>query len=245
MEIVDIHLDSVDSTQTYAKEHRKEFDSDKITCISAEEQTKGKGRFTRKWISPKGGNLYVTFYFQLPAQSLHLSSLGQILVLSVTKLFIKENLCPKIKWPNDVLLGGKKVAGILCEMEFEEDVAHVFLGIGINVNMEEGILHSIDQPATSLSVSTGKKWDTKTLLKDLQKQFLKDFDIFCKEGFTPFHCQFENLMAYKGEPVTCYDGQKEWKGICHSLCNDGQLNIYLPNGDIKTLSSGDIHFKIK
>jgi BirA family transcriptional regulator, biotin operon repressor / biotin---[acetyl-CoA-carboxylase] ligase len=240
MNVKTIWLDKVDSTQSYVKEHRKEFDPKGITCVAAKQQTKGRGRFNRVWHSPKDCNLYATFYFQLPSDMLHLVSLGQIMALSLTKFLISENFCPKIKWPNDVLLSGKKVAGILCETEIQNSDADIFLGIGLNINMPQEQLDQIDQPATSLMVETNREWNKEKLLEDLTKQFLKDFDIFIKEGFTPFHCQFENLMAYKGESICCFDGKKEWKGICHSLTNDGQLNLYLPNGDIQTISSGNI-----
>src|SRR5579872_1736709 len=101
-----IHLDSIDSTNTYAKQRAKEFAPDQITCITAEEQTAGRGRFQRKWISPRGVNLYATFYFRLPVNSLHLTSLSQVMAFSFAAVLLKEELHPKIKWPNDIQLGG-------------------------------------------------------------------------------------------------------------------------------------------
>lgn len=242
MKINEIFLEKTTSTQDYAKEHKESFDNKAITFVIAKEQTAGRGRFQRKWVSPKG-NLYVTIYLQLPSSTCHLVSMGQIVSLSLAKLFIKENFCPKIKWPNDILVDGKKIAGILCETEMKDGVADLFVGFGVNVNMNSDQIEEVNQPATSLMIVTGRRWDKTDLLHDFQEQFLKDLDIFLKEGFTPFHCQFENLMAFKGEKITCFDGKKEWKGICHSLTNDGQLNLYLDNGDIKTLSSGEIHCK--
>ncbi len=83
MQFEDIFLDTVDSTQEYAKKNEKKFDKSKITCVLASEQTSGKGRCHRKWLSPTG-NIYLTFYFQLPKKSLHLTSIGHILALSLT-----------------------------------------------------------------------------------------------------------------------------------------------------------------
>lgn len=235
-----IHLDTIDSTNTYAKKHAKEFSPNAITCITAEEQTGGYGRYQRKWVSPPGVNLYITFYFRLPTTTLHLISLGQLLTYSFAFLLLQEKLHPKIKWPNDVQLSGKKVAGILCETQFQLKEVEVFLGIGINVNMERSQLSQIDQPATSLKEETGRLWDKKNLLQKLQRQFAADLEKFKKKGFTPFHSQFENLLAFKGETIRCFDGKKEWIGICHSLTNDGQLNLYLPNKEIRTFASGDV-----
>jgi BirA family transcriptional regulator, biotin operon repressor / biotin---[acetyl-CoA-carboxylase] ligase len=240
MEIKDIHLESVDSTNLYAKSHCNQFDPNQLTCITAEEQTAGRGRMQRHWHSPKGQNIYATFYFRLPLHALHLISLSQIMTLSLSLILIKEGLAPKIKWPNDVQLNGKKMAGILCETQFCSDHIDIFLGIGINVNMTTEQISQIDQPATSLFIETNQTWDRAALLKKLQKQFLTDLQKFKKEGFTPFHSQFENLLAYKGQSIRCFDGKKEWVGICHSITNDGQLNIYLPNKEIHTVLSGDI-----
>lgn len=236
----EIHLDTVDSTNTYAKKHAQTFPVGQITCISAEEQTAGRGRYQRKWVSPRGVNIYATFYFRLPVNSLHLVSLAQVMTYSFAAVLLQEGLHPKIKWPNDVQLGGKKVSGVLCETVFHKDFVELFLGIGINVNLDAETAAQIDQPATSLLIETGRKWDKTALLKKLQKQFAGDLEKFKKEGFTPFHSPFENLLAYKGQTVHCHDGKKVWIGICHSLTNDGQLNLYLPDKTMHTVLSGDV-----
>lgn len=238
--IHELHLDTVDSTNTYAKQHSASFPKGQITCITAEEQTAGKGRFQRTWISPRGVNLYATFYFTLPLNTLHLVSLSQVMAYSVATLLKHEGLQPQIKWPNDVRLKEKKVSGILCETQFHKDIIDIFLGVGINVNLDAKSASQIDQPATSLYLETGKQWDKKALLKKLEAQFVKDLERFKKEGFTPFHKEFEKLLALKGETIRCFDGKKIWVGICHSLTDDGQLNLMLPDKTIHTLLSGDI-----
>jgi BirA family transcriptional regulator, biotin operon repressor / biotin---[acetyl-CoA-carboxylase] ligase len=240
MEIIDIHLDTIDSTNSYAKLHVKEFHADQIVCIDAEEQTAGRGRQNRPWYSPRSQNIYATFVFRLPLHTLHLISLGQVMTLSLAMVLLKEGLHPMVKWPNDVHIDGKKIAGVLCETEFHATHIDIFLGIGVNVNMDAKQLTHIDQPATSLFIETGHNWDRHLLLKKLQKQFAADLQKFKKEGFTPFHSQFENLLAYKGQTIRCFDGKKEWVGICHSVTNDGQLNLYLPNKEIHTILSGNI-----
>ena len=240
MEIIDIHLDSVDSTNTYAKQHSSEFAPDKLVCIDAQEQTAGRGRQNHVWHSPRSQNIYATFCFRLPLHTLHLISLGQVMTLSLALVLLKEGLHPKVKWPNDVHINNKKMAGVLCETQFHSDYIDIFLGIGVNVNMEPMDFVHINQPATSLFAETGHLWDRNALLKKLQKQFLADLQKFKKDGFTPFHSQFENLLAYKGQTIRCLDGKKEWVGICHSVTNDGQLNLYLPNKEIHTILSGDI-----
>ena len=108
-----IRLDSIYSTNNYAKERAGSFAKDKITCITAEEQTAGRGRFQRTWQSPRSVNIYATFCFRLAAQTMHLISLAQVMAASFAKVLLQEGLHPKIKWPNDVLLGGKKLSGFL------------------------------------------------------------------------------------------------------------------------------------
>lgn len=238
-----IHLDSIDSTNTYAKKHCARFPKDQITCITAEEQTAGRGRYQRKWISPRGGNIYATFYFQLPLEALHITSLAQVMAYSFASVLIHEGFHPKIKWPNDIQLSGKKVSGVLCETQFGREFVDIFLGIGVNVNLDAKTALQIDQPATSLLIETGKPWDPKKILKQLQRQFYGDLEKFKKKGFAPFHDLFEDLLAFKGESIRCFDGKKTWTGICHSLTPDGQLNLYLPNHTLHPILSGDINLE--
>ncbi len=235
-----IRLDSVDSTNTYAKQHAASFSPHEIICITADAQTAGRGRFGRPWLSPKGANIYATFSFRLPLQTMHLTSLGQVMAATVANLLVNEHLHPQIKWPNDVQLSGKKLAGVLCETEFHRDAVQVFLGVGINVNMELRELQTIDQPATSLQAETGHAWDKEALLQKLQKQFAVDLEKFKNGGFAPFHHLFENLLAHKGEVIRCFDGKKTWEGICHSVTNDGQLNLYLGDKTMHTVTAGDV-----
>jgi BirA family biotin operon repressor/biotin-[acetyl-CoA-carboxylase] ligase len=171
---------------------------------------------------------------------MHLPSLAQVLSLSLATLLIRKHLSPKLKWPNDVRLQGKKVSGVLCEIVFSGASAHVILGIGINVNMDKADLDSIDQPATSLKVETGKAWDRTLLLKELAKQFAEDLKTFQKKGFEPFLNPYENLLAFRGEKIHVLDGKTRISGICHSLTSDGRLNLYMDDGSIRTISSGDI-----
>jgi BirA family biotin operon repressor/biotin-[acetyl-CoA-carboxylase] ligase len=182
MELTEIHLDTIDSTNTYAKTKGPSFASDKITCIVAEEQTRGKGQFQRKWISPRGVNLYATFYFHLPKETQKLTELAILLAMSIGKVLKINGLHPKMKWPNDILIHGKKIAGVLCELEFHASHIEIILGFGLNVNMEEFDLVKIDQPATSLKNETGRVWDKKILLKQIQAQFLIDLDLFKKSN---------------------------------------------------------------
>jgi BirA family biotin operon repressor/biotin-[acetyl-CoA-carboxylase] ligase len=230
-----IYLAQIDSTQNFAKLHYREFVPQEITCITADEQTAGRGRFQRKWISPPGVNLCATFYFRLPASQRDLATLAQVMAYTLASLL---PLPCAIKWPNDVLLHGKKLAGILCETSFEQDEVHCFLGIGVNVNATEEDLATIDQPAISLFAATKKKWDRQRLLAELQEKWKDHLRLFQKEGFAPFYSPIDERLAGKGNPISGFDGKAHWKGICHSLEPDGRLKIYLPEtGEFFLVSS--------
>lgn len=235
-----IHLDQVDSTNTWAKDNYKNFDLNQVTRITADAQTKGRGRFKRIWVSPKGVNIYLTYFFTVDKGKVDLNNLAQILSLSIAKLLDKEGLKPQIKWPNDVLINEKKIAGILCETVDLGEKFGVILGTGINVNMSQDLLDSIDQPATSLLAETGKEHTKNDLIKTLEEFFLSDYTLYFQEGFNPFYKSYEALLTHKGMPITLKQNGDSILGTLHSLNPDGRLNILLPSGEIKTLSSGDI-----
>ena len=240
MQYEDVFLKTVDSTQTYAKKNTASFNKEKITCIYADEQTKGKGRFQRKWLSSKDENLNITFYFQLDSKALHLISINHVLALSLIDFLREKKLDPKIKWPNDIMLSNKKLAGVLCEIQIKNEIADLFLGIGINVNTSKEFIDQIDQKATSLKLETNKTWDKKDLLKNLKQKFLENLITFKKTGFTSFHEKYENSLLYIGEKITFFDGEKEYKGILHSISCEGKLNLYTSNKEMLSFAAGEI-----
>jgi BirA family biotin operon repressor/biotin-[acetyl-CoA-carboxylase] ligase len=235
-----IHFDTIDSTNSWTKKNAETLDPNQLTCVTALEQTSGRGRFFRKWVSPKGQNIYATVYFCLPHGCPYIINFGQILSLSTIAVLKKKGFSPQIKWPNDILLAGKKVAGILCETLIFEDRIGVILGVGINVNMSQELLETIDQPATSLAQLSGQTWTLEQILEPVLKQFLMDLDTLLTQGFEPFRPSYEKLLAYKGETIACNDGLKMIKGICHSINSDGRLNLMLPDGRVMTLSAGEL-----
>ena len=236
-----IHFDTIDSTNTWVKKNAPTLDPDHLTCVTSLEQTAGRGRFFRKWLSPKGQNIYATLFFCLPKDCPYIVNLGQILSLSCITVLQKKGFNPQIKWPNDILLNEKKVAGILCETVSVEGGLGIALGIGVNVNMSKELLETIDQPATSLAQLSGQTWTLEQILEPLLKQFLKDLDILLAGGFEPFRSTYDALLAFKGEAITCTDGFKMIKGVCHSINQEGRLNLLLPDGNISTLTAGELN----
>lgn len=235
-----INFASLDSTNTWAKNNAQILDPHHITCITAQEQTAGRGRFFRKWLSPRGQNIYATLYFQVPKTATYLGNLGQIMCLSCSFVLRERGFSPQIKWPNDLLIAGKKVAGVLCETVSLQEHFGVVLGFGINVNMSQELLDMIDQPATSLAQQSGHTWNIEEILNAIVKRFIHDLHILEQQGFSSFQKDYEDLLAYKGQLMSWSDGVRTIKGICHSISEDGKLNIIIPSGEMLSLSAGEI-----
>ncbi len=174
MNVYYVYLDRVDSTNDWVKRHAQELKRDGVTCVTAEEQTAGRGQFKRTWLSGRGDAVLATLFFILPKASPVLPKLGQIFSASCCTVLESLGFSPTIKPPNDILLDGKKVAGILCEIIDLGEVHGVVLGFGINVSTQEKLLLSIDQPATSLEQASGKNWKRDEILEPLIQQFLRD-----------------------------------------------------------------------
>lgn len=235
-----IHFDSIDSTNSWAKSHASTLDPNQLTCITALEQTGGRGRWSRKWVSPKGLNIYATLFFALPKNSSCIPNLGQVLSLSCCTVLKKNGFSPQIKWPNDLLLDGKKFSGILTEAVSLDDRIGIALGMGMNVNMPKELLDAIDQRATSLAEISGHAWTLEQILEPIVLQFREDLETLQKKGFSPFQEKYTELLAYKGKTISFFDGVAQRKGICHSITPEGQLKLQLPSGELITLSAGEI-----
>ncbi len=236
-----IFLDQIDSTQTFAKENYTSFPEGQITCVVADEQTQGRGRWNRNWVSPKEKNLYITYYFSLPRTSSHLSSLASLLCVTLVQVLEKMGFSPQIKWPNDILLSYKKLSGVLCETSFQEESIAIFLGIGINVNMDKEELSSIDQIATSLFAESEQIQDRTLLLDNLNKKFARNLKVFQKKGFFSFLSFLDSHLAYKKKRVALFDGNKRYEGVVDSISEEGALNLFFEKTkETKSFFSGDL-----
>lgn len=173
MEIIHYHFDNISSTNDWAKAHLQEFERGKITLVTSEAQTGGRGRYGRSWASPEKLNLYASFCFFMEEDKAEPLVLTKILALSTAKTLKECGVLAELKWPNDLLVNGKKIAGILCETALEG----VVIGIGLNVNMPEELLKSVGQPATSLLLETGKLWDVGEVLESIKKHFVSDLKL--------------------------------------------------------------------
>jgi len=175
MEIIYRHFTTLPSTNDWAKANLATFEQTALTVISTDEQTAGRGRYNRLWIAPPGLNMSLTFvFFRKEPDPL---ALTRLLAETASQLLLEKGVESHIKWPNDLTVNQKKIAGILCETSHDSQTTAVILGIGMNVNLTQEHLSVIDQPATSIFFETGKTFKISSLIKDLAENFASALDL--------------------------------------------------------------------
>lgn len=209
------------------------------SVVIAECQTGGKGRLGRKWASPAGVNLYCSIILRPPIQPVAAPQLTFLSVIAAARAIEQLTpLKPRIKWPNDILLNGKKVAGLLNEMSAETDkVNFVILGIGVNLNMSaEQFPEDLRHPATSLYIETGEKVDrtvfTRTMLQELDSLY----STFLAEGYAQARSEWLKRSRLEGATVTVTDNNTVRTGKVIGIDEYGAL--LLDSGE--QILSGDV-----
>lgn len=173
MEIIYHHFESITSTNDWAKAQLKTLPKDALLLVTADGQTAARGQYGKRWLSPKGENIYASFGFFVDEAQAPLL-LTHLLALSATRTLQKYGVSCQIKWPNDLLVNQKKIGGILCETEHFLSHLGVAIGIGLNVNMPQKTLSAIDQPATSLLSESGHLHNLQEILSSLKDHFVAD-----------------------------------------------------------------------
>ena len=210
--------------------------------VVADAQTSGKGRRGRQWESEKGTNLYFSMLLKPDIAPDKASMITLVAAYSVAKMIAKNTgLDAKIKWPNDIVVGKKKVCGILTEMNMERDyIHHIVVGIGINVNEEE-FPDEIRDMATSLKKEVGRIVSRANLLCDILLQFEKDYSAFlAAEDLKPFIDDYNKMLVNKGALVKVLDPKGEFSGIAGGINEEGMLIVFKENGQIEKVYAGEV-----
>lgn len=241
MKIERHHFQKIDSTNTWAKTHASKFHKNIVTIITADEQNLGRGRFKRVWHSPPGVNVYATFCFFVDVHRMDIGQIPQLLALSLATQLEMLHFYPKLKWPNDVMLSKKKVAGILCETVIDQNLRCVICGIGLNVNMPLEEIVNIDRPATSLSVEAQKEFSVGEVFAELQAIFLTNLEKFLKNGFEEFFEDYVKRSYFeKQDPISFHDNRQVIKGRFDKLNKDGSVTLILEGDDsLQTYYAGE------
>ncbi|QLY39881.1 biotin--[acetyl-CoA-carboxylase] ligase [Hujiaoplasma nucleasis] len=228
-------LDSVNSTNTYLKDHYQDYQH--FDCILTHHQTQGKGRLVNTWFSTdKDLTFSILIKDKLSAKAIQLMPLYTAYILNkVISLYTEESF---IKWPNDILIQGKKVSGILVESLYQDSLKALIIGIGINVNNNDFPNH-IKNQAISLSQISQVDIKQDSLLLKIQNQFEKDYEIY-KNDPTFIIKDLNQKLAYKNQWITYTENQKNHQAICKEINEDGHLMVET-NHKKKILISSVIH----
>jgi BirA family transcriptional regulator, biotin operon repressor / biotin---[acetyl-CoA-carboxylase] ligase len=211
--------------------------------VFAESQTKGRGRLGRKWISPARQGLWFSILLR---PQLRPTAVTQLTIAAATALFravySQTSVKPEIKWPNDILIDGKKVAGILTELSAEPDkVKYIILGVGVDVNLSAtDFPPELRKIATSLRVEAGQKINRAELAVKILQELDKDYQRVCSGQFESVANEWEEHCSTLGRNVTINIGDRKIQGCAESLDTDGALLIRTQHGHLERIIGGDV-----
>jgi BirA family biotin operon repressor/biotin-[acetyl-CoA-carboxylase] ligase len=210
--------------------------------VFAETQTKGRGRLGRNWISPSGKGLWFSVLLR---PKLRPQAATQLTVAAATALVraleAQTGLSLQIKWPNDILCDGKKLAGVLTELSAELDcINYVVLGIGLNVNLTASDLGDLRKLATSLKIETGRNFRRADVAAALLRELDKDYALVCEHQFAKLSEQWEARCSTLGHRVSIRIGDRTVQGLAEALDEDGALLVRGQHGHLERIIGGDV-----
>ncbi len=211
------------------------------TVAAAREQTAGKGRLGRKWVSEKDENIYFSVLLRPRLYPMEISGITPVAGLAVCRA-IREfcNIDCKIKWPNDIIVNNKKLVGILTEMSAEYDaVDFIVIGIGINTDQAE-FPDEVRNKATSIFLETGKNPDKNKLLsvvlKHLEAELTKSSYKLNKTNLE----EYKNLCTTINRKVTCCKNGRQIEGMAVNVNSKGELEVKTKDNSVITVNSGEV-----
>lgn len=230
--------DSIDSTQ--AELLRRGRAQPDASVLLADEQTAGRGRRGRAWVSPPASNLYLSMFRRVHggvrAQAGLSLALGIAAAEAVRACGATSVL---LKWPNDLLADGRKLGGLLVETAGEGD--GVVAGIGLNLRMPDAARHDIDQPWIDLA-TLGVSASRARIAAALIGAWLDAFDTFAAAGLAAFHARWQRLDALRDAPVRIVTERGDRHGIARGIADSGALQVEI-DGVLETLFSGDVSLR--
>lgn len=212
------------------------------TLVVADQQTAGRGRRGRTWISPAGESIYMTILLRPDCEPGQVSSVTLVMALAVMEA-IKELTSAEcgIKWPNDVVINEKKVCGILTEMSLDMDSIHyVVVGTGINVN-QKSFAEEIVQTATSLAIELGKTVNRNKLVSRVMYFFEKNYEVYKQTyDLSGLVDKYNDYLINRGKEVRVLDPKGEFDGIALGIDNRGQLLVKKDDETVVEVYAGEV-----
>ncbi len=208
------------------------------TVILADEQTSGRGRLGREWVSPPDSSLMLSII--LYPKLAQLQRLTVVACIAIARCVEDvAYLETSIKWPNDVLIGGKKVSGVLIESDVAGDtVNYAIVGIALNINLDVESYPEIASIATSLKHEIGLHFSRLDVLASLLGEFEAVYNALCKGE--PIENDWRRRLNTLGKKVTVRNGDVVREGVAEDVDTDGNLLLRRPDGSLDTISAGDV-----
>ncbi|MHC8317485.1 bifunctional biotin--[acetyl-CoA-carboxylase] ligase/biotin operon repressor BirA [Pseudomonas sp. LB3P31] len=236
-------FDSIDSTNAEALRAIERGQAAPFLVL-AERQTAGRGRRGRKWVSPFAENVYYSLVLRIEGGMRQLEGLSLVVGLAVMQALRELDVSTAgLKWPNDVLVGQKKIAGILLELVGDPaDVCHVVLGVGINVNMQ--LTDEVDQQWTSMRLETGKVFDRNQLVAVLGEKLQGYLRRHQVDGFSAIQSEWEQNHLWQGRAVSLIAGVNQINGEVLGIDKQGALRLKV-DGVEKVFSGGELSLRLR
>lgn len=238
-----VTLEKVDSTNSEAERHLAAGARTPLVIL-AREQTQGRGRRGRVWHSPAAGNLYGTFVFRPQLEPARLQDFTLWMGLNVCELVANFcKLAPGLKWPNDLLIGGRKAGGMLTEARVDSDQVHdLVFGLGLNLNAgPEDLPPEIRDSAISLATAAGAPIDVNRFAAALIARILMAYDRFVENEYRPkFTELWQRFDVLRGQPVMVTQGTKQISGTATGIDDEGSLIIRTESGQTERFRAGEV-----
>ena len=240
------YFQTVDSTNRVADELARQG-AEEGTVVVADFQSEGHGRLERRWLSPRGKGLWFTVILRPqaePASTVQLTLLAAVATTAAIGQYC--GVYPKIKWPNDLLFAGKKVCGILCEMDGGDTVDHVIIGIGINTNMDsEDFPGELNTTATSLSLETKRQIEGAELLAVVLTQIEYWYQLWLIEGFAPIFKAWIQWNGTLGQEIRVDCGERQYQGRAERIEASGALVLREEDGSERIFDFGEVSIRLQ
>lgn len=235
------YFDSLGSTNAQAK-LEAEAGAAHGTLVVADMQTAGRGRRGRDWSSPAGINVYFTLILRPDCMPNQASMMTLIMALAVAKGIARvTGLQADIKWPNDIVVNGKKVCGILTEMSLEQDyIQYLVTGVGINVRRQD-FAQDIAHKATALEMEGADSVNRAELIAAIMKAYEEDYEVFRETGsLAKLRDSYNSMLVNRGKQVVILDPKGDYEGIARGIDDAGQLLVELPGGEVVEVYAGEV-----
>ncbi len=240
---LEIH-DQIDSTNTYLMREASAGAPSGAVCL-AERQTAGRGRRGRAWISPFGVNLYLSILWRYPLAPAALGGASLAVGAALAEILRTAGVSDlALKWPNDILWQGRKLAGLLLEVAGEsQGPSHLVVGVGLNLRMDPTQGNDIDQPWTTLDQAlNGKPLSRNRLAARILDDLMAALEQYGSEGLAPFLDRWRQFDTLQGKPVRLLMGERIIEGRHAGIGPDGSLQLDTPDGR-RSFQTGEVSLR--